>query len=72
MIPDPRLGFGLSVHKACTVGCLSATVDKAVEKFKLFIHVQRLIEVPTLCCRFPVLIVNSIISGSIRVSQQGY
>jgi len=44
MISDPRFGLGLGIHKTCTVSCLSATVDKAVEKFKLFIHVQRLME----------------------------
>jgi len=42
MIPDPRFSFGLGIHKACTVRCLSATVDKAVEKFKFFIHIRRL------------------------------
>jgi hypothetical protein len=44
MIPEPRFGFGLGIHKACGISCLSATVDKAIEKFKLFIHVQRLME----------------------------
>jgi hypothetical protein len=46
MIPDPRFGLAFRIHKACGIGCLSATVDKAVEKFKLFIHVQRLMEDP--------------------------
>jgi hypothetical protein len=40
MIPDPSFGFGLGIHKAGGVGCLSAAVDEAVEKFKLFIHIQ--------------------------------
>ena len=70
MIPDPRFGLGLGIHKACAVSCLSATVDKAVEKFKFFIHVQRLMEAPTLCRRVPVLNVNSTISGSMCFSQQ--
>ena len=70
MIPEPRFGFGLGIHKACGICCLSATVDEAIEKFKLFIHVQRLMEAPTLCRRVPVLSVDSTISGSIRVSQQ--
>ena len=45
MIPDPRCGLGFRIHKACGISCLSATVDEAVEKFKLFIHGMRLAEV---------------------------
>jgi hypothetical protein len=44
MIPEPSFGFGFGIHKACGVSCLSATVDKAVEKFKLFIHIIRVME----------------------------
>ncbi len=46
MLLDPRFGLGFRIHKACGISCLSATVDEAVEKFKLFIHVQSLMEVP--------------------------
>jgi hypothetical protein len=45
MTSDPRFGFDFRIHKPCTVGCLSATVDKTIEKFKLFIHIQQLMVV---------------------------
>jgi hypothetical protein len=42
MISDPRFGFNLGINKACRVGCLSPAVNKAEEKFELFIHIQSL------------------------------
>jgi hypothetical protein len=39
LIPDPRFGFLFGIDISGTIGCLSATVDEAVEKFKSFIHV---------------------------------
>ncbi len=46
MIPDPRFGFLFRIHASGGIGCSSATVDEAIDEFKYFFHVQRLLEAP--------------------------
>ena len=55
LIPDPRFGLCFRIHISGGIGCFSATVDEAVDEFKLFIHVQRLMEAPDIVTSGPSL-----------------